>query len=57
MRLMEVYGFTYWSVPSAMQTVYDYMEQCGFKRAFTEGYANVMATKYISIGLGNVWNP
>ena len=33
------------------------MEQCGFERAFTEGNANVMAAKYISIGLGNVWDP
>lgn len=33
------------------------MEQCGFERAFTEGNANVMAGKYISIGLGTVWDP
>lgn len=50
-------SLTYSGVPSAIQTLYDYMEQCGFERAFTEGNANVMASKYISIGLGNVWDP
>ena len=50
-------GCTYWGVPSAIQTVHDYMEQYGFKRAFTEGHANVMAAKYISIGLGDVRDP
>lgn len=50
-------GCTYWGVPSAIQTLTDYMEQCGFERAFKEGHTNVKAAKYISIGLGNVWDP
>lgn len=48
---------TYKGTPSAIRTLTKYMEQCGFKRAFTEGSANVMASRYLSIGLNNVWDP
>lgn len=49
-------GCTYWGVPSAFATLNAYLSKCGFERAFTEGNANVAMSKYVGIGLENVWN-
>lgn len=47
---------TYKGTPSAIETLEAYMEQYGFKRAFTEGNANVSAAKYYT-QIGRVWDP
>lgn len=43
-------------MPSAFSTLNAYMSKCGFERAFTEGNANVTMSKYVDIGLGNIWD-
>ncbi len=48
--------FTYKGTPSAIETIGAYMEQYGFKRAFTDGDANVCAAKYYT-QIGGVWDP
>ncbi|MDE7389726.1 MAG: hypothetical protein K2M82_02125 [Lachnospiraceae bacterium] len=47
---------TYWGAPSAFTTLNSYLSKCGFERAFTEGNANVTMSKYVGIGLGNIWD-
>lgn len=47
---------TYWGAPSAFTKLNAYLLKCGFERAFTEGNANVAMSKYVGIGLGNIWD-
>lgn len=48
--------FTYWAVPGSLSTFNAYLEQYGFKRAFTEGNCNVYASKNIA-QYGKTWDP
>lgn len=47
---------TFKGTPSAIETLVSYMEQYGFKRAFTKGNANVCVAKYYT-QVGRVWDP
>lgn len=47
---------TFKGTPSAIETLVSYMEQYGFKRAFTERNANVCVAKYYT-QVGRVWTP